>query len=248
MADSQKTKFVQVFGAVFGLCLSFVTMAQAEYDRAREMLIDEIQQDYQRTASALGKDTMDERVLAAIKNVPRHEFVPNDLQPVAYENRPLPIGSGQTISQPYIVAIMTELLELEPGDKVLELGTGSGYQAAILASLVDQVFSVEIIESLGVAAKKRLRLLGYDNVQVRIGDGYQGWPEQAPFDAVIVTAAGDHIPPPLIEQLRPGGRMIIPVGGRFFAQDLLLVEKHADGKVTTRNVLPVSFVPLTGGH
>ncbi|MCB1876431.1 MAG: protein-L-isoaspartate(D-aspartate) O-methyltransferase [Chromatiales bacterium] len=209
-------------------------------------LIDEIQQDYRRTAQALGREQMSEGVLRAILAVPRHEFVPPDLRQSAYENRPLPIGLGQTISQPYIVAIMTELLELKPTDRVLELGTGSGYQAAILSSLVEKVFSIEIVEPLGEEAGERLRRLGFDNVQVRIGDGYLGWPEAAPFDAIIVTAAGDHIPPPLVQQLKPGGRMIIPVGGRFFAQDLVLVEKEADGSLNTRNILPVAFVPLTG--
>ena len=180
--------------------------------------------------------------------VPRHEFVPADQRPYAYENRPLPIGYGQTISQPYIVAIMTDLLGLEKNDRVLEIGTGSGYQAAVLAELVDSVFTIEIIEGLGRQTSERLERLGYDNVRTRIGDGYYGWPSKAPFDAIIVTAASSHIPPPLIKQLKPGGRMIIPVGSRFMVQQLLLVTKDPTNKVTTRQIMPVSFVPLTGEH
>lgn len=216
--------------------------------RARLALISEIQQVYRETADSLGHEKMSESVLNAMRSVPRHEFVPAKQQRYAYENRPLPIGYGQTISQPYIVASMTELLEVDENDTVLELGTGSGYQAAVLATIVAQVYSMEIVKPLGLEAAARLKRLGYSNVEVRIGDGYHGWPEHGPFDAIIVTAAGDHIPPPLIEQLKPGGRMIIPVGGRFFSQDLILVEKAEDGSVKTRNVLPVNFVPLTGGH
>jgi protein-L-isoaspartate(D-aspartate) O-methyltransferase len=160
----------------------------------------------------------------------------------------LPIGYGQTISQPYIVALMTDLLKVNSGDVVLELGTGSGYQAAILSGLVKRVYTIEIIEPLARQAKSRLARLGYGNVTTRLGDGYYGWPEYAPFDGIIVTAAASHVPPPLIEQLKPGGRMVIPVGDRFFTQQLLLVEKTADGQITTRQVLPVRFVPLTGEH
>jgi len=160
----------------------------------------------------------------------------------------LPIGHGQTISQPYIVALMTDLIETTPEMRVLEIGTGSGYQAAVLAELVDQVYSIEIIRSLGELAAQRLQVLGYDNVQARIGDGYYGWKEYAPFDAIVVTAAASHVPPPLIEQLRPGGRMVIPVGSRFMTQQLLFVEKAEDGSVTTRQLMPVFFVPLTGSH
>jgi protein-L-isoaspartate(D-aspartate) O-methyltransferase len=180
--------------------------------------------------------------------VPRHEFVPERLRRQAYANRPLPIGYGQTISQPYIVALMTDLVEPGADDRVLEIGTGSGYQAAVLATLVGEVYTIEIIEPLGLAARARLERLGYDNVEVRLGDGYYGWPERAPFDAIVVTAAASHVPPPLIQQLKPGGRMVIPVGSRFLVQQLVLVTKDADGRVTTRQLLPVRFVPLTGEH
>ena len=187
----------------------------------------------------------DARVLAAMTKVPRHEFVPEHLADAAYEDHPLPIGYSQTISQPYIVALMTELLQLQPGARVLEVGTGSGYQAAILAEVGAQVYSVEILEPLAKAAAQVLRRLGYTGVQVKQGDGYLGWPEHAPYDAIIVTAAADHVPPPLVEQLKPGGRLVIPVSGGQPQQSLLLVEKGADGSVTTRNVAPVLFVPLT---
>jgi protein-L-isoaspartate(D-aspartate) O-methyltransferase len=209
-------------------------------------MIEEITADMHYTSRQLGKSTLDPRVLQAMAKVPRHEFVPQGQRLYAYRNQPLPIGEGQTISQPFIVAVMTDLLALEPDDVVFELGTGSGYQAAVLAELAQQVYSVEIIETLGERAKSVLQELGYDNVHVRIGDGYQGWPQQAPFDAIMVTAAGDHIPPPLVQQLKPGGRMIIPVGSRFFTQQLVLVEKQNDGTLRTRSMLPVRFVPITG--
>jgi protein-L-isoaspartate(D-aspartate) O-methyltransferase len=160
----------------------------------------------------------------------------------------LPIGYGQTISQPYIVALMTDLIKPRPGDRVLELGTGSGYQAAILAELTGEVYSIEIIEELGKQARDRLSRLGYDNITLRTGDGYYGWEEHAPFDAIVVTAAAGHVPPPLVAQLKPGGRMVIPVGSRFLTQQLVLIEKQADGQLITRQVLPVKFVPLTGDH
>jgi protein-L-isoaspartate(D-aspartate) O-methyltransferase len=187
----------------------------------------------------------DERVLEAILHVPRHVFVDEALASRAYEDTALPIGHGQTISQPYIVAIMTDLLEVGRGDKVLEVGTGSGYQAAVLAELVDEVYTVEIIPELARVAKERLARLGYDNVTARHADGYLGWREHAPFDGIVVTAASSHVPPPLIEQLAPGGRMVIPVGSPFAVQQLMLVEKGRDGKVRTRQLLPVAFVPLT---
>jgi len=189
----------------------------------------------------------DKRVLQAMRTVPRHKFVPDDFKAYAYEDRPLPIGCGQTISQPYIVALMTELLKVDKEDKVLEVGTGSGYQAAILSQIVREVYTIEIFEELGISAKRKLRELGYSNVKVRIGDGYYGWPEEAPFDAIIVTCAATHIPPPLIAQLREEGRMCIPVGGVFQVQNLMLVEKR-DGKITSRNILPVRFVPMLGKH
>jgi protein-L-isoaspartate(D-aspartate) O-methyltransferase len=182
-------------------------------------------------------------VLTAMLKVERHLFVPRDLQSQAYQDHPLPIGEGQTISQPYIVALMTELLDFTGGEKVLEIGTGSGYQAAILAELVKEVYTIEIVESLASSARKKLDELGYRNIQVRAGDGYKGWPDAAPFDAVIVTAAPDHIPQPLIDQLKEGGRLVIPVGAGF--QTLKRIVKR-EGKVVTQDIIPVMFVPMTG--
>ena len=190
----------------------------------------------------------DQAVLGAMLAVPRHLFVPPAHRDRAYGDHPWPIGHGQTISQPYIVAFMTELLDLEAGDRVLEVGTGSGYQAAVASMLVDSVFTVEIVPELAESAETRLGELGYRDVIVRNADGYYGWEEHAPFDAIFVTAAAGHIPPPLVQQLVPGGRMAIPVGGPFQVQNLVLVEKGMDGSVTTRSVLPVQFVPLTGEH
>ena len=200
------------------------------------------------TERELGQRTFDKTVMGILAQVPRHEFVPEGLRGMAYSNRPLPIGHGQTISQPYIVALMTDLLRITPGANVLEVGTGSGYQAAVLAELSARVFTMEIIEPLGQLAQKRLARLGYGNITVRIGDGYYGWEEYAPFDAIIITAAASHVPPPLVRQLKPGGRMIIPVGPRFLVQFLTIVDKHLDGRVTMREILPVQFVPLTGIH
>jgi protein-L-isoaspartate(D-aspartate) O-methyltransferase len=185
----------------------------------------------------------DERVLAAMKKVPRHLFVPQEMLPGAYFDQPLPIGHGQTISQPYIVAFMSEALELKPEDRVLEIGTGSGYQAAILAELAREVYSIEIVEPLGKEAAVRLKQLGYERIKLRIGDGYRAWPEAAPFDAIIVTAAPDHVPPALVEQLREGGRLVLPVGR--FSQELLRVRRTAKG-IVRENLLPVRFVPMVG--
>ncbi len=190
----------------------------------------------------------DERVLDAMREVPRHEFVPASQRGRAYSDSPLPIGHGQTISQPYIVGYMTERLELEPGDRVLEVGTGSAYQAAVLAPLVSHVVSIEIVGPLAHSAAERLDRLGFGNVTVLHGDGYYGYEAHAPYDAIIVTAAAPHVPPPLKEQLKPGGRMVIPVGRGGWTQNLLMVEKKDDGSVATRNLMAVSFVPLTGGH
>jgi protein-L-isoaspartate(D-aspartate) O-methyltransferase len=186
-------------------------------------------------------------VLAAMRQVPRHQFVPESLRHRAYDDRPLPIGQGQTISQPYIVALMTEILELSPGEKVLEIGTGSGYQAAVLAELTNQVYTIEIVEILGKRAESTLRRLGYDQVRVRIGDGYLGWEEYAPYDAIIVTCAPEHIPQPLIDQLADGGRMVIPVGQQGYTQTLTLVEKQG-GEVRQAAIIPVLFVPMTGEY
>jgi protein-L-isoaspartate(D-aspartate) O-methyltransferase len=188
----------------------------------------------------------DSRVLEAMRAVPRHLLVPPEYRPMAYEPRPLPIGEGQTISQPYIVAFMTQILRLKPGDRVLEVGTGSGYQAAIAAKLAGEVYTVEIFPSLADRARRNLESLGFRNIFVRQGDGYYGWEEKAPFDAIIVTCAGGHIPPPLLRQLRNGGRMIMPVGGPFMTQNLVFLEKNADGALSQRNVLPVLFVRLLG--
>ena len=219
---------------------------EARWAEARKSLLAEIQRDAAATADTTGRPRFSARVIAALDAVPRHRFVPASQARSAYANRPLPIGHGQTISQPYIVALMTELLVPEPGDIMLEVGTGSGYQAAVLAELVARVHTIEIVEPLAMSAGERLRQLGYRNVEVRLGDGYHGWPEHAPYDGIIVTAAADAIPPPLVRQLKPGGRMVIPVGAPFYAQDLILLEKDAKGKVSTKSVLPVAFVPLTG--
>jgi protein-L-isoaspartate(D-aspartate) O-methyltransferase len=188
----------------------------------------------------------DSRVLEAMRAVPRHLLVPPEYRPMAYEPRPLPIGEGQTISQPYVVAFMTQILRLKPGDRVLEVGTGSGYQAAIAAKLAGEVYTVEIFPSLADRARRNLESLGFRNIFVRQGDGYYGWEEKAPFDAIIVTCAGGHVPPPLLRQLRNGGRMIMPVGGPFMTQNLVFLEKNADGALSQRNVLPVLFVRLLG--
>jgi len=189
----------------------------------------------------------DRRVLEAMRQVPRHEFVPADARGQAYDDHPVPIGYGQTISQPYIVAKMTELLAPRPEHRVLELGTGSGYQAAVLSPLVKEVYTIEIVEPLGRAARERLARLGYKNVEVKIADGYFGWPEKGPFDAIIVTAWATHVPPPLLEQLKPGGRMVIPVGSVFYQQNLVVVHKGKTARdLRMDSVMPVLFVPLTG--
>jgi len=230
-----------------GASLALAQEGDPQAARRREM-VREIEADVAATALSIGTRRLDSRVMEAMATVPRHEFVPPELARDAYLNQPLPIGHGQTISQPYIVALMTHLLEPEPGDVVLEVGTGSAYQAAVLAGLVGQVHSVEIIPPLAESAAARLQRLGIDNVEVRTGDGYHGWAEHAPFDGIVVTAAASHVPPPLVEQLAPGGRMVIPVGGRFATQQLTLVTKLADGGIQTRQLLPVAFVPLTGEH
>jgi protein-L-isoaspartate(D-aspartate) O-methyltransferase len=191
---------------------------------------------------------LDPEVLEAMQTVPRHEFVPEGQRDRAYQDRPLPIGHGQTISQPFIVALMSHLLAVEAGQSVLEIGTGSGYQAAVLAKMGLKVATIEIIPELARTAARSLDRAGFDSVETRSGDGYYGWPERAPFDGIVVTAAASHIPPPLVEQLKPGARMIIPVGSVFAAQQLVLVEKLADGNTRTRQLLPVRFVPLTGDH
>jgi len=222
--------------------------AEQEYAEARQALVSTIETHVRETSSYLGKSSLSPLVIQAIKQVPRHEFVPEWLRNRAYEDRPLPIGHDQTISQPYIVAIMTDLLALEADCKVLDIGTGSGYQAAILAEICDSVYTIEIVEALGLEARARLERLGYENITVRIGDGFHGWPAQQPFDAIIVAAVAPELPPPLLEQLKPGGRMIIPLHRGIRGQQLVLVEKHIDETTTSEEILPVVFVPLTGDH
>ena len=218
-----------------------------DYGAQRIRLVAEVDAMYAATRVETGLAAMSPLVRAALGKVERHRFVPSGQVSLAYRNHPLPIGSGQTISQPYIVALSTDLVEPRPGQRVLEIGTGSGYQAAVLAEIVAKVYSIELIPALGKEAAELLRTLGYANVEVRIGDGYAGWPEQAPFDSIVVTAAAPRVPEALVEQLKPGGRMVIPVGGSHEAQQLLLIVKRADGSVERKNVLPVRFVPLVPG-
>jgi len=229
------------------LFVSIVAFADGtDYARVRAEMVEDLRR-YAQFAADSG-DSLSEAVLASMNTVKRHELVPPSELRSAYANRPLPIGYGQTISQPYIVALMTALIEPDADDVVLEVGTGSGYQAAILAELVGHVYSIEIIATLAIRAKQDLERLGYTNITTKLGDGYFGWEEHGPFDAIVVTAAASHVPPPLIEQLKPGGRMVIPVGGRFMTQTLLLLEKTEDGEVITRQHGAVRFVPLTGEH
>lgn len=231
-----------------GLCHVNVLYAADDFAEARRQLVGLIENDVRDTQSYINKRSLDPGVMHAIGKVPRHLYVPETYRKHAYENRPLPIGYGQTISQPYIVALMTDLLAIKPEDRVLEIGTGSGYQAAVLAELAGQVYTIEIIEGLAKQARAVLAEQGYHNIETRTGDGYYGWEQYAPFDAIIVTAAASHIPPPLVTQLKAGGRMVIPVGSRFMVQQLVLVEKDAQGNISTRQILPVQFVPLTGEH
>ncbi len=230
------------------LPLSSVAAPDDDFAEKRAEMITVISALAKQIGEVSGKVGMDEGVMKVMARAPRHEFVPEERRDDAYDNRPLPIGFGQTISQPYIVALMTDLLALAPGAKVLEVGTGSGYQAAVLAELAGRVFTIEIIDKLGELAKKRLTRLGYANIRARVGDGYHGWREEAPFDAIIVTAAASHIPPPLIQQLKIGGRMVIPVGEWFNVQYLTLIEKKAEREIVITQLLPVAFVPLTGEH
>ena len=215
-------------------------MAADPFDAQRQHLMAAIRIHSQLAASTTGRPELDDRVMDAIAKVPRHEFVPVEVQPMAYANIPLPIGHGKTISQPFIVAIMTDLLELRRDDWVLEIGTGLGYQAAVLAELAGAVYSVELIEELAKSAKRRLERQGYTNIRLRVGNGFHGWPEHAPFDKIIATAAPDLIPPPLLYQLRPGGRMVLPVGLPD-DQHLIVVDKDRDGRLTTKELLQVRF-------
>jgi protein-L-isoaspartate(D-aspartate) O-methyltransferase len=222
--------------------------AQADLAAERARMVTTIEAYAKRSSNALGRDSIAPEILKVVGDVPRHEFVPAGVRGDAYADRPLPIGYGQTISQPFIVALMTDLMRVRPGDIVLEVGTGSGYQAAVLAHLARRVYTIEIVPGLADSAAARLQRLGYGNVAARPGDGYYGWEEAAPFDGIMVTAAASHVPPPLLRQLKPGGRMVIPLGAPFALQHLVLVDRNADGRVTTRQLLPVAFVPLTGGE
>jgi len=219
--------------------------SQDAFAAQRAELLAEIAGMARATGVETSRPTFSPQVMAAIGKVPRHRLVPPDQVPYAYENRPLPIGHGQTISQPYIVALMTDLLDPRPGDSVLEIGTGSGYQAAVLAELVAKVYTIEIVEPVGKRAAEALAALGYRNIETRIGDGYNGWLEAAPFDGILVTAAAPYVPKPLADQLKPGGRLVIPVGGQWQVQDLQVIEKKPDGSMVTRRTIPVRFVPLT---
>ena len=226
-----------LLGCLLLLAPALPAQGAGDYDAARRQMV---------ARQLAARDIKDKRVLAAMALVPRHEFVPINMRGRAYGDHPLPIGQGQTISQPYIVAFMSQAVAIEPGDKVLEIGTGSGYQAAVLAAMGAQVYSVEIIPELARRAGELLKRLGYA-VRLKVGDGNYGWPQEAPFDAILVTAAARRIPPKLVEQLKRGGRMIIPVGPDSWAEELMLVSKDAQGKVTRRSLMAVRFVPLVGG-
>ena len=232
--------------ATFLLLVAIPPHSIGDFDKDREWMVKRQIDAEGITDGRIG--VKNKSVLEAMRRVLRHEFVPERFRSRAYTDMPWPIGYDQTISQPYIVAYMTELLDPKKEHKVLEVGTGSGYQAAVLAELVNHVYTIEIIKELGESAEKRLKRLGYKNVTVKIGDGYFGWEEHAPYDAIIVTAAPDHIPPLLIHQLKPGGTLCIPVGGRFRVQTLTLVQKTESGSIMTRQIMPVRFVPLTGKH
>jgi protein-L-isoaspartate(D-aspartate) O-methyltransferase len=211
-------------------------------------MLDDIRAHTRFSRGTTGRAELEPRVLDALARVPRERFVPEHLRHLAYADGPLPIGSGQTISQPFIVALMTDLVGPQPDARILEVGTGCGYQTAVLAELVGEVLTLEIVPELSRHALARLEELGYPDVRGRVGDGYHGWPEEAPFDGILVTAAAERVPPPLVEQLRPGGRLVIPVGPPLFGQSLMLGEKGEGGEIRYRDVLPVAFVPLTGGH
>lgn len=232
-----RKRYLQVVFAVF-TALSFCAgqALAGPFDSARKNMVER---------QLKGRDITDSRVLKVMAEVPRENFVPAYLMPLAYRDHPLPIGEGQTISQPYIVALMTQVLDIKPGDRVLEVGTGSGYQAAVLSRLAKEVYTIEIKEGLAKEARKRLKELGYGNIHVKAGDGYYGWPDEAPFDAIMITAAADSVPPLLLEQLADGGRMVLPLGGVEYYQVLTLITKKGD-KVGTRYISSVRFVPMTG--
>jgi protein-L-isoaspartate(D-aspartate) O-methyltransferase len=213
-------------------------------NKTQQDMLDDIDDEVRYTSGMIGKEALDARVMEAMSKVPRDEFVPPNMKSAAFENGPLPIGFGQTISQPYIVALMTDMVAPQPEHTILEIGTGSGYQTAILAQLCSKVYSVELVAELSAAAADLFEQLGYHNIETRIGNGYHGWPEHAPYDGIVVTAAATHIPEALIEQLKPGGRMAIPVGLPYSHQELMLVRKDEQGKTSTETVLGVAFVPL----
>ena len=213
-------------------------------NKGQQRMIDDIEGEVAFTRHMIGRDYLDPQVMAVMREVPRDAFVPSDLKYAAFDNGPLPIGHGQTISQPYIVALMTDMLQLRPEHRVLEIGTGSGYQAAILSRLCRQVYSMEVVPELSEAAQRLFQRLGYDNIETRMGNGYEGWPDHAPYNGIIVTAAAGYIPPALIEQLKPGGRLVIPVGQPYSHQELILVKKDPQGEIHIRDILSVAFVPM----
>lgn len=221
--------------AVSALGIKSSVTDEGVFKRRREQMVEE---------QLASRGIKDKEILDAMKCIPRHFFIPEENRTLSYSDRPVPIGFGQTISQPYVVAFMTELLKVDKDDIVLEVGTGSGYQASVLSRLVKQVYTIEVVEKLGKEAMKNLKVLGYTNVKGMIGDGYKGWPEHAPFDAIIVTASAEHIPQPLIDQLKPGGCMVIPVGGMYAVQDLMLITKDASENIIKKSIIPVRFVPL----
>jgi protein-L-isoaspartate(D-aspartate) O-methyltransferase len=227
--------------------LLFQEVQGQDFAAQRARLVAEVDAMYAETRSETGLPAMSPAVRSALGKVERHRLIPADQRDRAYRNHPLPIGGGQTISQPYIVALSADLIQPKAGDVVLEVGTGSGYQAAVLGEIVSRVYSIELLPALGNEARTRLDELGYRNIEVRIGDGYQGWPDKAPFDGIVVTAAAPQVPPALVAQLKPGGRMVIPVGGSSEIQYLKVLEKRADGGVNEKRVLPVRFVPLVPG-
>jgi protein-L-isoaspartate(D-aspartate) O-methyltransferase len=241
MAMARFSRFLLLIAGGLGLGNA---CGQISYESQRQTMLDELR-DESRLSEEYGAPPISERTLAALREVSRHEFVPDEQKRYAYENRPLSIGARQTISQPYIVALMTDLAEVTKNDTVLEIGTGSGYQAAVLSELAGHVYTIEIVEMLGKRAASTLERLGYKNVTARVGAGYAGWPDQAPFDAILVTAAPEEVPEPLIEQLAVGGRMVIPVGVENEVQILQVLMKEEDGSVIVRNVSAVRFVPLT---